>query len=629
MAPTEISLQNQTGALRAWAFVTVGLTVVSIFLLIAFGTEANRRINSIEDNWREYSLKASVVTAELARLQGIVGYGGLIHNYKHFVLRGDKQYEQLLTRDVGRLREKLSAIERLLTTDEDRYALATIRVTFEEYLERKRIAESLSLSGEPSDLDKIVRVDDAPALAGFDTLLAGTRVTAENMERRILESLSDATSYVRYGSWLAAFFVLSGGVTVVVLRQLTKTNARLAEARTRIDVLIDRSPDATLVVDRQGLIVRANEVAEKLFGYADDELLGQSVEQLVPPETSAVHAAYRSGYFDDPEFKPMSVRQPLFAQTKDGRRPVVEINLSYSGEGDELVAIAAIRDVTERHETMRLLSEAKEEATRTVEELKRTQDDLIESEKMASLGGLVAGVAHEINTPVGVTLTAATYLNQEARDTAAAYKAENLTSDGLETSLANAQEATKLIENNCRRAAELISSFKQVAVDQSSEAVRDFDLAKYLREIVNSLRPRFKHRKVRLEIDCPPDIAMSGLPGALSQVVTNLVVNAYTHAFGPDDIGRVLLRAEMGDDDTVIVACVDDGHGMTVEVREEAFEPFFTTKRNKGGTGLGMHIVANIVRNVFDGDIRIESTPGRGTSVIFTMARVMSPRTED
>ncbi|SCK06275.1 sensor histidine kinase [Vogesella sp. LIG4] len=257
--------------------------------------------------------------------------------------------------------------------------------------------------------------------------------------------------------------------------------------------------------------------------------------------------------------------------------------------------------------------EQKERAELAYRQLLDTQDTLIKVEKLASLGSLVAGVAHEINTPVGITLTAASHLALSTGQVRELFSSGQIRKSDLHDYLQDAQESSSLILNNAERAANLIHSFKQVAVDQTSEARREFELGDYLGEIITSLRPKLRRSQVQVEIDCPDALQMDSYPGALSQVVTNLVMNALTHAYDEDAEGTIRLQARLLADQRVSLQVCDDGKGIPPENMKHIFEPFFTTRRASGGSGLGLHIVFNIVFKRLGGVINVDSTLGKGT----------------
>ncbi|NQD93446.1 sensor histidine kinase [Pseudomonas sp. CrR25] len=267
------------------------------------------------------------------------------------------------------------------------------------------------------------------------------------------------------------------------------------------------------------------------------------------------------------------------------------------------------------------------EIRRAYEELQQTQVTLIQAEKLAALGGLVAGVAHEINTPLGITLTGASVLAERTRRFAAQLQAGKLKKSEVEGYLQIAGESVELILANANRAAHLVHSFKEVAVDQTSEARREYDLARYLDEVVESLRPSYKRLPVQVQTRCAPGVQMDGYPGALAQVVTNLLLNALTHAFPDGRAGQILISVEAAAGE-IVLRFEDDGQGIAAEHLGHIFEPFFTTKRGVGGSGLGLHVVYNIVTQRLGGQIQVSSHPGGGTCFTLRMP-VIAPQTEE
>ncbi len=257
------------------------------------------------------------------------------------------------------------------------------------------------------------------------------------------------------------------------------------------------------------------------------------------------------------------------------------------------------------------------ELVSTIEELNMTQQKLVESEKMASLGNLVAGVAHEINTPVGVSLTAASFISGKAKEIKEIFYTGQIKKSELEKFLKNVDESNRIIASNLERAAELILSFKQIAVDQTTEEMRIFNVEKYLFEILLSLRPKLKVSKVKIEIFCEEDILINGYPGVFSQIINNLVMNSLIHAFEKIHEGGIIYFGLKTENDRLYVNYKDNGKGMTKEVQKRIFEPFFTTKRNQGGTGLGMSIIYNLIKQRLQGEISVSSELGKGSCFTF------------
>jgi PAS domain S-box-containing protein len=248
----------------------------------------------------------------------------------------------------------------------------------------------------------------------------------------------------------------------------------------------------------------------------------------------------------------------------------------------------------------------------SLKQLQKTQSQLIQAEKMAALGGLVAGVAHEINTPVGAAVTASSHLEMSVETYRQRYASNQLQRADFEAFLHIVRDGSRIILANLTRAADLIRSFKQVAVDQSSDHRREVRLKEYLDEIILSLRPSLKKTSHSILVNCPADLTLQTHPGALAQIVTNLVMNSLTHAFeGRAGEGSMRIDAQK-QDGSLVLRYSDDGKGIEPEYMAKIFEPFFTTKRGHGGSGLGMSIIYNLVTQKLRGQVACTSEPGKG-----------------
>ena len=264
---------------------------------------------------------------------------------------------------------------------------------------------------------------------------------------------------------------------------------------------------------------------------------------------------------------------------------------------------------------------AKNQAEEALALLQETQQSLVQAEKMAVLGGLVAGVAHEINTPLGITLTSASFLSDETRKTSTRYKEGDLSGDELEAYFEVATQSTQLSVINCHRAADLIHSFKQVAVDQTSNNQREFNLKIYLEEVLFSLRPALKKTNIKVQLSCPTNLWLINYPGAISQIITNFVMNSLLHAYEPNQCGTIRLNIIESINDRIELHYSDDGKGIPLDIQSKIFDPFFTTKRSNGGSGLGLHLVYNIVHQKLKGTLTLQSIEGEGTTFILNFAR--------
>lgn len=259
----------------------------------------------------------------------------------------------------------------------------------------------------------------------------------------------------------------------------------------------------------------------------------------------------------------------------------------------------------------RALMEANDVLQTTLDKLNHSQRELVEREKMASLGGLVAGIAHEVNTPIGVGVTASSHLHEQLQRLENRFLDGSLTPEDLTRYIENAREGIDITSANLTRAADLVRSFKQVAVDQSSNNVRIIRVHDYLQEILLSLRPQLKRVQHVIDVQCDEWLNISCNAGALSQILTNLIMNSLIHGFEGVEQGGILIKVDKTPKG-VRLTYRDNGVGMPPELLKRVFEPFFTTRRDQGGSGLGTHLVYNLVTQALNGSIAVSSSPGEG-----------------
>jgi signal transduction histidine kinase len=251
------------------------------------------------------------------------------------------------------------------------------------------------------------------------------------------------------------------------------------------------------------------------------------------------------------------------------------------------------------------------ELEKTLKDLSHAQGELMRQEKLASLGALVAGIAHEVNTPLGICVTAVSHLVEETQDVRERFAQNKLTEQDLEGYFGSTEEILKILTNNTQRASGLIRSFKQVAVDQSSDDVREIVLAQYIEETLKSLRPKLKGTRHTIVVDCDPALHVRSVPGAISQILTNLVINSVTHGFEHVEEGKIRIGVR-NTGTNLVIDFIDNGSGMTADTLKHLFDPFYTTKRGQGGSGLGANIVYNLVTTKLGGTITVDSAPGLG-----------------
>ncbi len=309
-----------------------------------------------------------------------------------------------------------------------------------------------------------------------------------------------------------------------------------------------------------------------------------------------------------------------------GSGHVIEIftvwNPIYSLQGIEKAATAlasiatavAMIPIIPKVLAMRTPEQSQRMVDEAVKQLRETQFLLVQQEKLASLGAAVAGLAHEINTPIGIGVTAASTLQDMSTRIRNKFAAATMKKSEFETFLESADTSTEIILKNLQRAAALIQSFKQVAVDQASGERRFFVLRDYLNEVLVSLTPLVKKHRLNISVDCPAELLVDSYPGAIAQIVSNLVGNSLLHAFPDGREGSIVIAAhEQGG--SVVLEYSDDGIGIPAENLPKVFDPYFTTKRGQGGSGLGMHIVQNLVVATLGGSIKLSSVVNEGLRI--------------
>lgn len=303
-----------------------------------------------------------------------------------------------------------------------------------------------------------------------------------------------------------------------------------------------------------------------------------------------------------------------------------ELNIELKNKEKAQKALAETNNKLEQRveERTENLQDAIDELHITLENLRNTQGQLIESEKLSSLGGLVAGVAHEINTPIGLCITTHSFIKDLFKDMKQRFDDSTISKNNFTDFMVSMEESVDLLSKNLERAAKLVKSFKHVSEDQTGEATRTFNLEEYLQEILSTLNPKLKMTQHTVNILCAHDLKISSYPGALSQVITNLVMNSLLHGFETIKAGTITIEVEQHENKIQIIYA-DDGNGLSKEAETKIFEPFYTTKRGYGGTGLGMHLVYNLVNQKLQGSIQLQQA-SKGCAFIITIpAQVTIP----
>ncbi len=422
------------------------------------------------------------------------------------------------------------------------------------------------------------------------------------------------------GGELIGFLTLS-----VDLSEQFSLESRLRHQASLMQSIVQTVVDGIVTIDLAGIITAVNPSVETMFGYRGHELIGCNVKILMPEPYHSEHDDYLKRYLKTGEARIIGIGREVTAVRKDGSVFPIELAVSRLDERDNTGFVGVLRDISERkaaEESRRALTEELKhkvhDLAHALQKLQRAQSQLVESEKLASLGSLVAGVAHEINTPVGVCITASSYLTGNTRAVREQYEGGELDADGLLAFLDAAEEAGMILERNLGKAAELVRSFKQVAVDRSSNLKRRFKLADFLGDLLSSLSPEIRRTRHQIKVECPPNLVLESFPGALSQVLTNLLQNALLHGFDADQAGEIRIRAQVRKF-MLHLSFEDNGKGIASDHLSQVFDPFFTTRRGRGGTGLGLSVAYNLVKQALRGELTVSSTLGQGTRFVLTI----------
>ena len=455
------------------------------------------------------------------------------------------------------------------------------------------------------------------------------KVTVMHADGRVLDVMMTVFSMPAEDG--GAYFVC---MDVDISEQVKEAAAR-REAERWFATVFQASPVA-MAVWRYRELYDANAAWEELFDMSVDEgrLATKGGESAGFWEDSAVRAAFIEQLFNEGEVEAVSA----WISGKNGVRRLCQVSGRAVDLDGVVMWIVAYKDITAKHEAGEKLRELNEtleqrvaertqalyranhELSAALDHLNTTQAELIRSEKMAALGSLVAGVAHELSTPLGNSLLAANTLRDHARELSKEMES-GLRRSTLERYLAETQDGNEIIERNLSRAAELVSSFKQVAVDQSSSQRRRFMLMEVVEEIMMTLRPSLKRLPFIVNIDVDPGLEFDSYPGPLGQVLTNLINNAIIHAFDGRDHGVITITGRADGEEYVLLEVTDDGTGIPEANLRRLFDPFFTTRFGEG-SGLGLPIVHSLITNLLGGLVEVSSVPGQGACFRFRLPKI-------
>jgi len=416
----------------------------------------------------------------------------------------------------------------------------------------------------------------------------------------------------------------------IFIDELEMFSSKLSVTAHKFHAILDNTTAVIYIKDLDGNYELINKQYENVFGLKEKDVLGKKDTDLFDKNTAnklretdlevikrgVSISLEESLNLDNEILSYISVKFPLF----DDNNKIVSVcsistDITIIKKAEEKIIGLNKNleyEVTKRTSEL-LLSNVQLE--NTIENLEKTQDQLIHSEKMASLGDLVAGVAHEINTPVGLGVTGISHLEFLNKEIKELYDSDNLSKDEFEGFLNTSKELSSSIHTNLNRAADLIRSFKQVAVDQSCDVCREFNVKEYISETLMSLHYETKRLNHKFIINCDENIKIKSYPGPFSQIITNLVMNSMIHGFKNIDSGIITININVNENE-LILNYTDNGKGIKTENLQKIYDPFFTTNRNHGGSGLGLNIIYNIITSTLQGKIRCNSKEGEGVEFI-------------
>ena len=463
--------------------------------------------------------------------------------------------------------------------------------------------------------------------------------------------------------YIAPFYDKNGEIEGVFGASIDVTERKLSEielekTQALYEALRESIPGIIYIYNELGELIFWNKSHEIMTGYSKEELDHRSIMDWYKDDIISQQAvkigledAQKNGYGEaetnlqckDGSIKPIfATASPIKIEGKDcfvgigvdissrieAENKLQELNSTLEEKVEQRTQELneANQDLTSLNEELSIMNESlmamneevqamNEELANTNEKLVVMQEFLVESEKMAALGGLVAGVAHEVNTPLGIGLTAASHLSDISTDLLMQHQKGPLADKDIVSYLEDIEKASQIIFKNLNRAAHLIQSFKKLSVDQTTEPKRAFEIGSYIDEILLSLSPSLKMSRIKIITCYHEAITINGYPGSIAQLITNLVMNSLKHAYHPGDSGEIHIET-MRHNAMVRIVFSDDGLGMDEKTLNKIYEPFFTTDRSSGGTGLGLAVVYSIVTQQYEGSINCSSKLGKGTTFI-------------
>lgn len=616
-------------AVKIWLSLSILICGYFVSMIIGFvlGRNAEMRLQTVSN-----SLFPAAKQSQLAKF----AFNEQIENFNDGILLGEESFIESARKKSLEVLQHLDSIADMSgIEDSQKRRVAELRAilevfnkeAFPVYADLSYYVDYPSTDDTEDEARKKKLIEDRAFELAQKTNYLATELNAFSAEfsdrlKQEIGDINNQTLHQRYLNLVIFIIVVVVSVVLIVII-VTRSISRPLRRTFMLEKAVEQSDDGIVVFDLEGRVQFVNRAWAVMHGYDQNELIGMSIKCFHNKEQA------------EKDLRPF-LQKVIEQGTHTGEVGHRHINghqfismttmtlLTESAEDDTRI-ISIVRDITvlkKSEQELRKANEETKEANRALKEslavLKETQEQLIQSEKLASLGSLVAGVSHEINTPLGVGVTASSFLEERTREMAVRRKEGTLSNGHVEKYLNIAAEASTIILKNLNRAASLVRSFKQVAVDQSGETRRLFNFKEYLDELLVSLRPKYKRTTHQVTVDCPADIKIDSYPGVFSQVVTNLLMNSLSHGLEGIEGGKIHIGVETHNDILRLIHS-DNGRGMDDETRKKVFDPFFTTRRGMGGSGLGLNIVYNLVTRTLGGNIVCQSSPGKGTAFIISL----------
>lgn len=527
----------------------------------------------------------------------------------------NKQGAKFATARAQLLKLDLSNEEKAILDKQGELTKISVPIQIEliDMIQEDRIDEAKELLSETGVEAQNVVLDE------LDKLLDHQKVDTRNIMDTIDEQYIKSKNLIL--TWSVIAFIFGAIIAILVIAKSSRIERQLFDEIENARAILTSISDAILKIDKDNRILFANDKAIEMFGV---EICGHNIYKYLPDNILNKTDIYDKDISHDlTELKIGSKNIWLEVMSEDihdesglttGKLIVLHDQTSIVNAQNRLKAANDTLEsrVEERTNNLQISNQQLKES---LESLDKANEQLIQSEKMAALGGLVAGISHEINTPVGIGVTAATNLEENIHSLETTFLSGKLTKSEFESFINQSQKGLDILIKNLVRASDLIKSFKLVAVDQSSDELRDIDLRSYCDEIILSLLPTLKTTSIKLSNEIPEDIHIHTNPGAIYQIISNLITNSITHAFdSTTEDEEINLRANINED-SLVLEYHDNGKGADKETITRIFDPFFTTKRGQGGSGLGMNVVYNLVTTSLKGKIDIDSTPEKGMTI--------------